>query len=80
MKRRTGTGKRRSLGFAALGTSGHSTTARDMEEILASECEPVVLPTYGRGGVASGVDLDDGAPLLELMEDADQPDAPRRAE
>jgi metal-responsive CopG/Arc/MetJ family transcriptional regulator len=35
-----GTGKRRKLGFAALGSSGHSTTARDMEEILAAEWGP----------------------------------------
>ncbi|MEN8377014.1 MAG: CopG family transcriptional regulator [Gemmatimonadota bacterium] len=30
--------------------------------------EPVALPTYGRGGLVPGVDLDDGAALLEVME------------
>lgn len=30
--------------------------------------EPVVLPTYGTGGVLPGVDLDDAASLLDLME------------
>lgn len=30
--------------------------------------EPVALPTYGTGGVLPGVDLDDTASLLELME------------
>lgn len=30
--------------------------------------EPVALPTYGSGGVLPGVDLDDTASLLELME------------
>jgi len=29
--------ERRDLAFAALGASGHRTTARDIEEILASE-------------------------------------------
>jgi len=29
---------------------------------------PVVLPTYGEGGLLPGVDLDDSAALLELME------------
>ncbi len=30
-------GERRSLPFAALGRSGHSTTGRDMEELLEEE-------------------------------------------
>lgn len=30
--------------------------------------EPVALPTYGSGGLRQGVDLDDSAALLELME------------
>lgn len=30
--------------------------------------EPVVLPTYGSGGLRPGVDLDDSAALLDLME------------
>ena len=30
-------GERRRLPFAALGASGHRTTARDLEEILAAE-------------------------------------------
>jgi plasmid stability protein len=29
---------------------------------------PVELPTFGEGGVRPGVDLDDSAALLELME------------
>jgi hypothetical protein len=29
---------------------------------------PVQLPTYGEGGVLPGVDLDDSAALLDLME------------
>jgi Arc/MetJ-type ribon-helix-helix transcriptional regulator len=33
-------GKRRKLPFEALGSSGYSTTARDMEEILAAEWRP----------------------------------------
>lgn len=31
--------------------------------------EPVVLPTYGSGGTRPGIDLDDSAALLDLMED-----------
>jgi predicted transcriptional regulator len=33
-------GERRELPFAALGRSGHSTTARDMEDLLESEWAP----------------------------------------
>ena len=29
------------------------------------------LPTYGRGGLREGVDLDDGAALLDLMDEGD---------
>jgi hypothetical protein len=29
---------------------------------------PVALPSFGGGGLQPGVDLDDGAALLELME------------
>jgi hypothetical protein len=36
-----------------------------------AEEEPVQLPTYGVGGVLPGVDLDDSAVLLDLMERAD---------
>lgn len=32
----------------------------------------VELPTFGEGGVQPGVDLDDSAALLELMEQDDQ--------
>lgn len=32
-----GGGERRRIPFVALGSSGHSSTARDVEEILASE-------------------------------------------
>ena len=31
--------------------------------------EPVDLPTYGSGGVLPGVDLDDAAALLDLMDE-----------
>lgn len=30
---------------------------------------PVELPTFGSGGLLSGVDIDDTAALLDLMED-----------
>jgi hypothetical protein len=33
------------------------------------EKEDVDLPTYGKGGLRPGVDLDDTASLLEVMED-----------
>jgi hypothetical protein len=36
-----------------------------------AEEEPVQLPTYGEGGVLPGVDLDDSAALLDLMERTD---------
>ncbi|HET6340803.1 MAG TPA: CopG family transcriptional regulator [Gemmatimonadota bacterium] len=36
--------------------------------------EPVRLPTFRGTGVAPGVDLDDSAALLDLMERADDPD------
>lgn len=35
--------------------------------------EPVCLPTVGGGGVRPGVDLDDTASLLELMEAGGDP-------
>ena len=34
---------------------------------------PIRLPTYGRGGTLPGVDLDDSAGLLEVMEGNDLP-------
>lgn len=34
----------------------------------------VELPTYGRGGVRPGVDLDDSAALLDAMEGGDASD------
>jgi O-acetyl-ADP-ribose deacetylase (regulator of RNase III) len=36
-----------------------------------SELEPVALPTFGAGGTQAGVDLDDSAALLDLMERGD---------
>ena len=33
--------------------------------------EPFRLPTYGRGGLRPGVDLDDSAGLLDIMEGLD---------
>jgi predicted transcriptional regulator len=36
-----------------------------------SELEPVALPTFGAGGIQAGVDLDDSAALLDLMERGD---------
>ena len=35
------------------------------------ERRPVKLPVWGRGGVLPGVDLDDSASLLDLMERKD---------
>lgn len=36
--------------------------------------QPVELPTFGEGGLQPGVDLDDSAALLDLMEqDASEP-------
>lgn len=34
---------------------------------------PVRLPTYGSGGLLPGVNLDDSAALLEIMEGASDP-------
>jgi hypothetical protein len=34
---------------------------------------PLNLPTWGEGGVLPGVDLDDSAALLDLMEREDDP-------
>jgi Bacterial antitoxin of type II TA system, VapB len=34
---------------------------------------PVKLPTWGHGGLRPGVDLDDSASLLDLMERGDDP-------
>jgi hypothetical protein len=34
----------------------------------AGERQPNELPSFGRGGLQPGVDLNDGAPLLDLME------------
>jgi len=34
---------------------------------------PVKLPVWGHGGVMPGVDLDDSASLLDLMERGDDP-------
>lgn len=56
--------------------SGRTLTAVIEEALraaLASASAPqkvaVSLPTYGSGGVRPGVDLDDTASLLELMEE-----------
>ena len=35
--------------------------------------EPVELPTFGSGGTRPGVDLDDSASLLDVMESGDAP-------
>jgi hypothetical protein len=37
------------------------------------EQEPWTFPTFGRGGLMPGVDLDNNAALLELMEADDDP-------
>jgi hypothetical protein len=37
------------------------------------EQRPVKLPSWGKGGVLPGVDLDDSASLLDLMEREDAP-------
>jgi Ribbon-helix-helix protein, copG family len=36
--------------------------------------QPVKLPTWGHGGLRPGIDLDDSASLLDLMERGDDPD------
>jgi hypothetical protein len=36
--------------------------------IAVAEREPVELPTFGNDGLQPGVDLDDSAALLDLME------------
>lgn len=51
---------------------------RALRELLARsrrlpEEERTPLPSFGGGGLAPGVDLDDGAALLELMERGDDP-------
>lgn len=38
-----------------------------------SRRERLALPTFGSGGVLPGVDLDDSAALLDLMDSADDP-------
>ena len=38
-------------------------------EAAAHATEPVALPTFGSGGVLPGVDLDDAAALLDLMDE-----------
>jgi hypothetical protein len=35
--------------------------------------DPIVLPTFGTGGLLPGVDLDDSAGLLEIMESDGDP-------
>jgi len=37
----------------------------------SADREPVELPTFGAGGLQPGVDLDDSAGLLEVMERED---------
>ena len=37
----------------------------------AADREPVELPTFGAGGLQPGVDLDDSAALLDVMERED---------
>ena len=38
------------------------------EDPAPSPLAPLALPTTGKGGLRAGVDLDDSAALLELME------------
>ena len=38
------------------------------QRLDAAAAVPVALPTYGEGGLLPGVDLDDSASLLDLME------------
>ncbi|WP_455353485.1 hypothetical protein [Streptomyces sp. SYSU K217416] len=38
-------------------------------DAAAAAAIPVVLPTYGEGGLRPGVHLDDNAALLDVMED-----------
>jgi hypothetical protein len=40
-------------------------------QVATERREPVELPTFGGGGLQPGVDLDDTAALLDLMEGRD---------
>lgn len=56
--------ERRTLS-AVIGDALRASFARRPNEELSG---PVELPTYGDGGLLPGVDLDDSASLLDLME------------
>jgi hypothetical protein len=56
--------ERRTLS-AVIGDALRASFARRPDVELS---RPVELPTYGDGGLLPGVDLDDGASLLDLME------------
>lgn len=46
------------------------TLARARRQAMSGE--PFVMPTYGRGGLRPGVDLDNSAALLDIMEGHDE--------
>jgi hypothetical protein len=41
-------------------------------EMTSPQVARETIPTYGKGGLKPGVDLDDSAALLDLMEEEDQ--------
>jgi hypothetical protein len=60
-----------------LSAESHTTVTALVEDALRerlsrrrqkSRCKPLRLTTYGKGGLQPGVDLDDSAALLDLME------------
>jgi hypothetical protein len=60
-----------------LSAESHTTVTALVEDALRerlsrrrqkSQCKPLRLTTYGKGGLQPGVDLDDSAALLDLME------------
>lgn len=63
---------------AAEGTTFTAVLDQALREMLARRRQaggrpPVELPTFGGRGLQPGVDLDDSAALLELMESSDGP-------
>ena len=61
---------------AASGRTFTQLVEDSLREALArarsgSKRERVVLPTFGEGGVQPGVDLNDTASLLDLMDESD---------
>jgi hypothetical protein len=65
-----------------LAAASHSTVTAVIEDALREALarrrrtgrgEQVILKTYGKGGLLPGVDIDDSASLLDLMESTGDP-------